>query len=62
MKNSEKGTETIGPAIRKILEYKVSVYLLFPDPSISNAVRNKCATWLNKFTEYYLSCYANTGL
>jgi hypothetical protein len=52
MKHPAKGTETIDPVVRKVFEYKVSVYLSISDPSKSDAVRNKFAKWLNEFSQY----------
>jgi hypothetical protein len=48
------GTEmdAIGPVVRKLFDYKVSLYLSIPDPTIPDAVRNKFAKWLNQFSQY----------
>ena len=52
MKTGATGTEESDPVVRKLFEYKISLYLSVPDPNIPNAVRNKFAKWLSEFSKY----------
>jgi hypothetical protein len=46
------GTEGFAPAVRKLYDFKVSLYLSVDDPNVPNAVHDEFAKWLNELSRF----------